>query len=236
MTFYGRESFVASLSYWWQTRSRLDQKFDRAGANTSFFAGNTAACRTTFKEIRGCLVIVSQKYLVSIFHNMPHIALFSRKCILSEGRQLRGVAISGGASPEGLRRRLFFWETNSRIRPTSMISSEASGGTGASKVRSDESRAQESRGRFEREGLLWEGCELHGKAAGTASLYFKLKGNSKYRPLAQSDELSITSFPRPRSIFVLNRVLRSSFAVVSLALSSLRDLFLSRDTVSSLFF
>lgn len=97
-------------------------------------------------------------------------------------------------------------------------------------------RGRKSLGRFEREGLLWEGCEFHGKAAGTASLYFKLKGNSKYRPLAQSDELSVTSFPRPRSVFVLNRVLRSSSAVVSFALSSFRDLFLSVDTVSSLLF
>ena len=101
-------------------------------------------------------------------------------------------------------------------------------GTEASKVRSDESRAQESWALWKRGVALRGSRILRQGSTGTASLYLKLKGNSKYRPLAQSDELSITSFPLPRPIVVLNRVLRSSFAVVSFALSSRCDLFLSR--------
>lgn len=71
-----------------------------------------------FKKIRAW---ASRRRLSEISRfNIPrhaaYRALFPRKCILSEGRQLRGVAISNDARENsgGLRRRLFLSERSIR--------------------------------------------------------------------------------------------------------------------------
>lgn len=101
---------------------------------------------------------------------------FSRKCILSEGRQLRGVAISSGAreNPEVYDADCFS-ESNSRIRPTSTISDEASEGTEASKVRSDESRAQESWALWKR-GVALRGSRILRQGSRDSVLILEIKG------------------------------------------------------------
>lgn len=157
-----------------------DQEFDRTGGNTSFLAKEHIGVRNDiFKEIH---TWASRRHLweISRFNIPRHAAsraLFPRKCILSEGRQLRGVAISGAAreNPGGLRRRLFLWETNSRIRPTSTISGEASGGTEASKVRSDESRAQESWMLWKR-GVALRGLRVPRQGSRDSVLILQIKG------------------------------------------------------------
>lgn len=144
--------------------------------NTSL-AKNTLACRTTYLKK---YVSVSPSSLRNISFQysttcrvsplFPENA-FSARVDSCKGWQSRAARESLG----GLRRRLFLWETNSRIRPTSTISGEASGGNEASKVRSDESRAQESRALWKR-GIALRGLRVPRQGSKDSVLILQIKG------------------------------------------------------------
>lgn len=142
---------------------------------------------------------------------MCHVSRPCRKCILSERKQLRGVAQSRrwrGFASRFTTGAVSSRDQFARIRPKSTISSEVRGRY-EPEVRSAELRVCERVSR-----ALWtRGVALRGlwtpqdeaRDSEERSLHFKLKGNSKYRPLTQSDELSVTSFPR-RSLRLLSLI------------------------------
>jgi len=68
---------LLSYRYGKRDRARIRNLIAREEIHRSLW-GNTSACRTIYlrKYVRGRLAVVSQKYLVSIFHDMPHIAPF----------------------------------------------------------------------------------------------------------------------------------------------------------------
>lgn len=129
-----------------------------------------------FKEIR---TWASRHRLSEIFRfNIPRRTV-SRALFPENAFSAWVDGCEGGGNLErregGLRRRLFLWETNSRIRPMPTISGEASGGTEASKVQSDESRAQESRALWKR-GIALRGLRVLRRGGGDSVLILQIKG------------------------------------------------------------
>jgi len=116
----------------------------------------------------------------------------------------RGGTISeGGASassPSFTTRPVSPRDQFARIRPKSTISS-GRGRTGGSVgwIEGLRGSARVSRALWGERGCFERAAILRDTRRGTAggSLRFKLKGNSKYRPLVQSDGLAVASFPRP---------------------------------------